>query len=168
MMETFERAGLDTDMGGNLFATFLAAGLPAPEMIAARCTEGGRRSRIARDREPLLAKPPRVTQDVARKNVIEFSMPAADLRLVRRVDMLSGFQDNPAMDPLDGIAAFARVVDGGSLSAAAQRPGISKSAVSAHVQRLEERLGIRLLNRSTCRLALTEAGAVSPPCADSR
>ena len=73
--------------------------------------------------------------------------------------MLSGFQDNPKMDPLDGIAAFARVVDGGSFSTAAHRLGISKSAVSAHVQRLEERLGIRLLNRSTRRLSLTEAGA---------
>ena len=46
------------------------------------------------------------------------------------------------MDPLDGIAAFARVVDSGSFSAAAHRLGISKSAVSAHVRRLEERLGI--------------------------
>jgi DNA-binding transcriptional LysR family regulator len=73
--------------------------------------------------------------------------------------MLSGFQDNLGMDPLDGIAAFARVVDSGSFSAAAQRLRISKSAVSAHVQRLEERLGIRLLNRTTRRLSLTEAGA---------
>jgi DNA-binding transcriptional LysR family regulator len=63
------------------------------------------------------------------------------------------------MDPLDGIAAFARVVDSGSFSAAAHRLGISKSAVSAHVQRLEERLGIRLLNRTTRRLSVTEAGA---------
>ena len=63
------------------------------------------------------------------------------------------------MDPLDGIAAFARVVDSGSFSAAARRLKISKSAVSAHVQRLEERLGTRLLNRTTRRLSLTEAGA---------
>jgi DNA-binding transcriptional LysR family regulator len=63
------------------------------------------------------------------------------------------------MDPLDGIAAFARVVDSGSFSAAAHRLGISKSAVSAHVQRLEERLGIRLLNRTTRRCSVTEAGA---------
>jgi len=63
------------------------------------------------------------------------------------------------MDPLDGIAAFARVVDSGSFSAAARRLGISKSAVSAHVQRLEERLGIRLLNRTTRRLSLSEAGS---------
>lgn len=63
------------------------------------------------------------------------------------------------MDPLDGIAAFARVVDSGSFSAAARRLNISKSAVSAHVQRLEERLGIRLINRTTRRLSMTEAGA---------
>jgi DNA-binding transcriptional LysR family regulator len=63
------------------------------------------------------------------------------------------------MDPLDGIVAFARVVDSGSFSAAARRLNISKSAISAHVQRLEERLGIRLLNRTTRRLSLTEAGA---------
>jgi DNA-binding transcriptional LysR family regulator len=63
------------------------------------------------------------------------------------------------MDPLDGIAAFARVVDSGSFSAASRRLKISKSAVSAHVQRLEERLGVRLLNRTTRRLSVTEAGA---------
>src|SRR5207244_1040230 len=64
----------------------------------------------------------------------------------------------------DGIAAFARVVDSGSFSAAARRLNISKSAISPHVlsphvQRLEGRLGIRLLNRTTRRLSMTEAGA---------
>ena len=62
------------------------------------------------------------------------------------------------MDPLDGIAAFARVVDCGSFSAAAARLKLSKSAISAHVQRLEDRLGTRLLNRSTRSLSLTDAG----------
>lgn len=60
---------------------------------------------------------------------------------------------------LDGIVAFARVVDSGSYSAAARRLKTSKSALSAHVQRLEERLGTRLLNRTTRRLSVTEAGA---------
>jgi DNA-binding transcriptional LysR family regulator len=63
------------------------------------------------------------------------------------------------MDPLDGVAAFARVVEAGSFSAAARRLRISKSATSAHVQRLEERLGVRLLHRTTRRISLTEAGA---------
>ena len=63
------------------------------------------------------------------------------------------------MDPLDGIAAFVRVIDTGSFSAAARRLKLSKSAVSAHLQRLERRLGVRLLNRTTRRLAVTEAGA---------
>jgi DNA-binding transcriptional LysR family regulator len=63
------------------------------------------------------------------------------------------------MDPLDGIAAFARVVDTGSFWAAARRLNVSKSAISARVQRLESRLGVRLLNRSTRKLSLTEAGA---------
>ncbi|TXL72430.1 LysR family transcriptional regulator [Vineibacter terrae] len=60
------------------------------------------------------------------------------------------------MDPLDGIAAFARVVDSGSFSAAARRLKISKSAVSAHVHRLEGRLGVRLLNRTTRRLSVID------------
>src|ERR1041385_4377679 len=72
---------------------------------------------------------------------------------------MSAFQDNHRVDPLDGIAAFVRVVDSGSFSAAAGQLKISKSSVSAHVQRLEERLGTRLLNRTTRRLSVTEAGA---------
>jgi DNA-binding transcriptional LysR family regulator len=62
------------------------------------------------------------------------------------------------MDRLDGIAAFALVVETGSFTAAAQRLKLSKSAVSAHVQRLEERLGIQLLHRTTRRVSTTEAG----------
>jgi len=44
--DTFERAGSDLDMGGKLFATFLAAGLPAPQMIAAARVEGGAQSPV--------------------------------------------------------------------------------------------------------------------------
>jgi ubiquinone/menaquinone biosynthesis C-methylase UbiE len=46
ILETFERAGFETEMGGKLFTTFLAAGLPAPEMIAAGRAEGGRQSQV--------------------------------------------------------------------------------------------------------------------------
>lgn len=62
------------------------------------------------------------------------------------------------MDRLGGMAVFAAVVEAKSFSAAARRLGVSKSAVSKQVARLEQRLGARLLNRTTRRLALTEAG----------
>jgi hypothetical protein len=41
IIETFERAGFETDMGGKLWRAFRDAGLPAPEMIAAGRVEGG-------------------------------------------------------------------------------------------------------------------------------
>ncbi len=63
------------------------------------------------------------------------------------------------MDRLDGIAAFCQVVETGSFTAAARQLRLSKSAVSAQVQRLEERLGLQLLHRTTRRLSVTEAGA---------
>jgi ubiquinone/menaquinone biosynthesis C-methylase UbiE len=43
-METFARAGFEVDMGGKLYATFGAAGLPAPEMTAGGRVEGGAQS----------------------------------------------------------------------------------------------------------------------------
>ncbi|MFO1075004.1 MAG: LysR family transcriptional regulator [Geminicoccaceae bacterium] len=64
------------------------------------------------------------------------------------------------MDRLQGMAAFVRVVELGSFSAAARELGLSKSAVSKQVAALEQRLGVRLIHRSTRRLALTEAGTV--------
>jgi DNA-binding transcriptional LysR family regulator len=64
------------------------------------------------------------------------------------------------LDRLQGMAVFVRVAEQGSFSTAAQQLGLSKSAVSKHVAALEERLGVRLLNRTTRRLAVTEVGAV--------
>jgi len=46
LMETFERAGFEIDMGSKLFATFLAAGLPAPQMTVAGHVEGGAQSPV--------------------------------------------------------------------------------------------------------------------------
>lgn len=63
------------------------------------------------------------------------------------------------MENWNDIAVFVRVVEAGSFTAAAGKLGLSQSAVSKSVTRLEERLGTRLLNRSTRRISLTETGS---------
>jgi len=62
------------------------------------------------------------------------------------------------MDTLDGMRTFAAVVTEGSFSRAAERLDRSPQLVSKYVAQLEARLGVRLLNRSTRRLSVTEAG----------
>lgn len=61
-------------------------------------------------------------------------------------------------DPLDGMTVFAAVVDADSFTQAAKNLRASKAAVSTHVQKLEDRLGTRLLNRTTRKLSLTSEG----------
>lgn len=56
------------------------------------------------------------------------------------------------------MAAFAKVVDSGGFTAAARKLDLSRAMVSRLVQQLEDDLGTRLLNRTTRRLSLTEAG----------
>jgi DNA-binding transcriptional LysR family regulator len=58
------------------------------------------------------------------------------------------------------MAVFARAIERGSFSAAADDLGLTPSAVSKLVTRLEDRLGVRLLHRSTRRLALTQEGEI--------
>jgi len=62
------------------------------------------------------------------------------------------------MDRLTSLAAFVRVVDAGGFSAAGRRLNMSTTMVSSHVQALEDRLGVRLLNRTTRKVSLTEVG----------
>jgi len=63
-------------------------------------------------------------------------------------------------DRLNGMRVFAQVVEARSFSAAADKLGMSKSLVSRHVTALERSLAVKLLNRSTRKLSLTEAGGV--------
>ncbi|WP_399681200.1 LysR substrate-binding domain-containing protein [Xenophilus sp.] len=62
------------------------------------------------------------------------------------------------MDSLDLIRAFREVAALGSFSAAAKRLGMSKATVSKYVAELETRFDVRLLNRSTRSVSLTDAG----------
>jgi DNA-binding transcriptional LysR family regulator len=62
------------------------------------------------------------------------------------------------MDRLAELDIFARVVTAGSMSAAARELGLSPPVVSKRIRSLEERLGARLLHRTTRQLALTEEG----------
>lgn len=62
------------------------------------------------------------------------------------------------MDRLTSLTVFARVVESGGFSAAARRLNMSTTMVSNHVQALEDRLGARLLNRTTRKVSLTEVG----------
>ncbi|HZB92295.1 MAG TPA: LysR family transcriptional regulator [Stellaceae bacterium] len=56
------------------------------------------------------------------------------------------------------LQAFVQVVDSGSFSAAAKRLSVSPAVVTGHVQSLEKRLGVQLLNRTTRKVNLTEIG----------
>src|SRR5882724_6497850 len=62
------------------------------------------------------------------------------------------------MDRLTSLTAFVRVVDSGGFSAAGRRLNMSTTMVSNHVQSLEDRLGARLLHRTTRKVSLTEIG----------
>ncbi len=62
------------------------------------------------------------------------------------------------MDTLSGFSVFTKVVETGGFSAAARELNMSKSAVSKHIAKLEDRLGVRLLNRTTRKLSPTEVG----------
>jgi DNA-binding transcriptional LysR family regulator len=64
------------------------------------------------------------------------------------------------MDASDDMRSFVRVVEQQGFSAAADSLGLTPSAVSKLVSRLEERLGVRLLHRTTRRLSLTSEGEI--------
>ncbi len=62
------------------------------------------------------------------------------------------------MDKLTSMKVFARVAKSGSFAGAAKELGISRAMATKHVMYLENSLGVRLLNRTTRKISLTEAG----------
>jgi DNA-binding transcriptional LysR family regulator len=64
------------------------------------------------------------------------------------------------VDTLTSIKVFRQVVESGTFVAAAERMDLSTAMVSKHVAYVEKRLGVRLLNRNSRTLSLTEAGSV--------
>ena len=64
------------------------------------------------------------------------------------------------MDTLTSIRVFRQVVESGTFVAAAERMDLSTAMVSKHVAYVEKRLGVRLLNRNSRTLSLTEPGSV--------
>jgi DNA-binding transcriptional LysR family regulator len=62
------------------------------------------------------------------------------------------------MDRFENARVFTTVIEAGGFTAAAERLGLSRAATSKHVQQLEERLGARLLDRTTRRVSVTDAG----------
>jgi len=64
-----------------------------------------------------------------------------------------------SFEQLKSMVVFSHVVEQGSFSAAAKHIGLSRAVVSYHIKKLEQQLGITLLNRSTRSIALTQAGS---------
>ncbi len=97
----------------------------------------------------------------------ESTKPGDNYNPQQRNNIVDPGETIDAVDKLTHMAVFARVVESRSFSAAAERLQMSKSAVSKQVARLEAALGVRLLNRTTRQLSLTEAGsAVYRHCAN--
>lgn len=66
---------------------------------------------------------------------------------------------NVSFEQLKSMVVFAQVIEQGTLSGAAKQLNLSRAVVSYHVKKLETQLGIKLLNRSTRTISLTEAGS---------
>ncbi len=66
--------------------------------------------------------------------------------------------ESTTMHDLEGLAEFAAVAEARGFTAAARRLGTTKSVLSNRIRRIERRLAVRLFDRTTRRLAMTEAG----------
>ncbi len=73
--------------------------------------------------------------------------------------MLQGAEQSEAPE-IEEVVAFLRVAETGSFTTAGQRLGVPKSTVSRRIARLEDKLGVSLLHRTTRSINLTEAGTL--------
>ena len=62
------------------------------------------------------------------------------------------------MDRFEAMRVFCAVIEAGGFAAAAERLGVSTTAVSRHVSQLEAHLNVRLINRTTRRMSPTDEG----------
>jgi len=69
------------------------------------------------------------------------------------------------MDSFGSLNAFVRAAEARSFTVAGRQLGVSSSAIGKAVARMEERLGVRLLHRSTRSITLTAEGALFPSAA---
>jgi DNA-binding transcriptional LysR family regulator len=93
--------------------------------------------------------------------------PRIEFRLVRALDTLFWWWDYVSMMDLNDLRVFEKVASLRSFSAAARALGLPKSSVSRSIARLEAALGVRLCQRTTRKVVLTEAGgALMERCAE--
>jgi DNA-binding transcriptional LysR family regulator len=71
------------------------------------------------------------------------------------------------MDTLTSIKVFRQVIDCGGFARAAERLEMSTAMVSKHIMSVEQRLGVRLINRNSRSLSLTEPGRLYFQCCQS-
>lgn len=103
-------------------------------------------------------------QRSARANVPPFARRPMDARLVQSVCSVLDFEtlcaaSETMTDRFEDIRTFIAVVQAKGFAGAGERLGVAKSAISRRVSDLEDRLGTRLLHRTTREVSLTEAGA---------
>src|SRR5262245_39356091 len=84
-------------------------------------------------------------------------LPQSNCRVCRAI-AASRADNQASMDRLTSLEVFSRVVETGGFSAAGRKLNMSTTMVSNHVQALEDRLGVRLLHRTTRKVNLTEIG----------
>src|SRR5687767_10507956 len=110
------------------------------------------------ERDVAMGSKPRVARPKGNRRVCIILFAAGNSR---RATYGGGLLSRPApsVSDLSQLEIFVLVVDSGSFSAAARALGVSKAHVSKQIRALEDRLGARLLNRTTRKVAPTEIGA---------